>query len=224
MEPQRLRRALLAIACAAAPALGLIAALATPGLASTRAGELAKIAAHQDRFYVYAACGLVSAFLLVPALFALIDLIRPYRPTGAVLAGVLAQAGILVAVGDSAVELMYWQMGRPAADRHQMVMLADHYENAAGVAIFYQLGALAIVGGTGWLAVLAWRVSVLPMWAAAALPLGMVANVAGFAAASQPVLAASYVVLGVGFGSVAVALRQCAQWPPAALNQVAVVG
>jgi hypothetical protein len=59
------------------------------------------------------------------------------------LAGWLAQFGLLVAIGDAAVELMYWQMGTPHASLAQMAALASRYESAV------QSSARAGTKGTG---------------------------------------------------------------------------
>jgi hypothetical protein len=221
MEPVRIRRSLLAIACVAAPLFGLAAALAVPGLQSNRSAELNAITHHQDRFYLYAICILISSYLLVPAVLAVTGLVRQSR--GSVIAGLLAQVGLVIAIGDAAVELMYWQMGRPGADHQQMTALAAHYEDAPGAALIYNVGGIAVVVGLIWLGVLLWRSGAVPRWSAAALPLGTVANIVGFGAASQPALAASYVVLGVGFLPVARALRDAHAAAPAPATEGVVV-
>ena len=99
MESTRLRRGLLASACVAAPVFGIAAAVATPGLQDSRSAELTAISQHSGRFFVYAICILVSSYLLVPALFAVVRLVRTSRWTFA--AGLLAQIGMLVAIGDA---------------------------------------------------------------------------------------------------------------------------
>jgi len=213
MDPVRIRHSLLAIACVAAPLFGLAAALAVPGLQSSRSAELTAIAQHHERFYLYAICILISSYLLVPAVLGATGLVRQSR--GSVIAGLLAQGGLVIAIGDAAVELMYWQMGRPGADHQQMTALASHYEDAPGSALIYNVGGIAVVAGLIWLGILLWRSGAVPRWSAAALPLGTVANIVGFGAASQPALAASYAVLGIGFLPVARALRDVHAAAPA---------
>ena len=221
MEPARLRRSLLGAACIAAPLFGIAAALAVPGLQSNRGAELTAIARHQDRFYLYAICILVSSYLLVPAVLAVTGLLRESR--GAVFAGLLTQLGLVVAIGDAAVELMYWQMGRPGADHTQMTALAKHYEDAAGSSLMYNVGGLAVVVGLVWLGVLLWRSGSVPRWSAAALPIATVANVVAFSAASQPVLVASYLLLAAGFAPVARAVRRLPSRPKTRTDGVAAV-
>ncbi len=118
-----------------APAFGLVAAVALPALRSSRSAEIAAVAAHQQAFYVYGVCILLSSYLLVPAVFGIMHLLPDGRPAWAFLGGGLTQVGLLVAIGDAATELVYWQMGAPGASAAQMSALADRYENAAGASI-----------------------------------------------------------------------------------------
>jgi len=210
MTANRLSRTALAVSLGVMPVLGLVAALAQPALSPTRTAEVAAIAAHPDRFYVYALAILLSSYLSVPAFFGVMAVLRERAPLWTVVAGGLAQFGLLVAIGDGATELLYWQMGAPGADRGQMAALADRYENAAGVSLIYSLGGLAIVVGTLLLAVATWRTRVVPRWSAVALLAGTIANIAGFTIASQPVLAASYVLLLAAFAPFAARLLRAA--------------
>ncbi len=207
MSAERARRILLAAACVAAPLTGLVAALVTPALRTTASAELSAASAQPGRFYLYAICMLLSGYLLVPAVFALVELVRPARPGWALVAGVIAQTGMLVAVGDAAVELMFWQMGQPGADPGQMTALADRYDAAPGAALVYTIGGLATLVGVVMLGVLLWQSRALSLGAAVALPIGALANVVGFSIASQALLAGSYLILLVCFLPAATALR-----------------
>lgn len=124
----------MAIALVLAPLAGVVAASATPALSDGLPAEIAAIAAHPGRFYAYAICILLSSYLLVPAFFGVLVLLRERAPGWSVFAGGLAVTGLLIAIGDAAVELVYWQMGAPQADPAQMVALAERYENAFGSA------------------------------------------------------------------------------------------
>ena len=177
-----------------APLTGMGAAVALPALRDSRSAEISAIARHQDRFYLYALGILLSSYLFVPAFFGIMNLLREQAPRWAYLAGGLAQVGMLVAIGDAATELMYWQMGAPAADHSQMAALADRYESANGSGMVYTVGGLAVVAGTLLVSVALWRTRVVPRWAAVGITAGVGANIVGFGMASQPVLVASYVV------------------------------
>jgi hypothetical protein len=199
MTATRLSRSALALSLVLMPVLGLVAAVALPALRSTRAAEVAAIAAHPDRFFLYAIAILLSSYLSVPAFFGVMAVLRERAPLWSVIAGGLTQIGLLVAIGDGATELLYWQMGAPGADPAQMAGLADRYENAPGVSVIYSFGGLAIVVGTILIGVATWRTQVVPRWSAVAVVAGTVANVAGFTMASQTVLAGSYVLLLAAF-------------------------
>jgi hypothetical protein len=186
-----------------APLLGLAAACSLPALRNTRGEEIAAIAQAPGRFYLYAICILLSSYLMVPAFFGIMGLLRPRHPRWAYLAGGLAQFGLLVAIGDAATELMYWQMGARSADPAQMVALADRYEDAAGSSLIYAVGGLAVLAGTVLTAVALWRSRVVPRWTAVAIVVGALGNIGGFASASLPTLVASYLVLMAAFWRIA---------------------
>jgi hypothetical protein len=186
-----------------APATGLIAAIALPALPDTRSAEITVIAAHQDRFYLYALAMLISSYLLIPAFFGIMNLLRDASPRWAYLAGGLAQLGLIIAVGDAATELMYWQMGDPSADHAQMTALANRYEDAIGSALIYNIGGLAVLAGTLLLAVSLWRTRVVPRWSAAGVAVSLLANLAAFTVANQPLLIASYLIMLAALGRIA---------------------
>lgn len=199
MTPTRLSRTAMGAAMLLAPIAGIIAAVAHPALRDDLDQEIAAIAAHQGRYYVYALAIMISGYLLVPAFLGVLALLRDRATIWSTLAGGLAVAGLLVAVGDGAGELIYWQMGSPRADRAQMVALADRYENALGSSLPYTIGGLATLVGVLLVSVALWRTGVVPRWAAVGLLVGSVANIVGFSAVSRPTLIASYVVLLAAF-------------------------
>jgi hypothetical protein len=183
-----------------APLLGLVSAIASPALKSGSAAQLAEIARHPDRWYLYALFVTASMWLLVPAIVGLVGLVSERAPRLGLVGGALALLGALVAVGDATTELMYWQMGAPSADPAQMAALADRYESAAGSSLVFAVGGLAIVVGLALLAAALWRQRVAPAWAAAAVPVGVVVNIAGFSVNSNGVVLASNLVLVAGLG------------------------
>ena len=130
-----------------APLLGLIAVCAWPTLRSSDRAQIAAIAAHPGRWYVFSLFLLLSTYLLVPAVLALMRLLRQSRPTWAFLAGSLALLGVLVGIGDSATELVYWQMGTRGASLSQMTALAGRYESAPGASLIYMIGGVALLCG-----------------------------------------------------------------------------
>jgi hypothetical protein len=187
-----------------APAFGLLAACATPGLSTSTRGELVSVAAHPERFHVYALAILISGYLMIPAFFGLMSLMRARSPRWAYLAGGVAQIGIVIAVGDAATELMYWKMGSRGADLAEMTALSDRYD--AGSGWIYSVGGLAVLVGSVLVAVGLWRTGAVPRWVAVGVAVSTVVNLVGFAAASQPALIASYVLMLAVLGRAALVL------------------
>jgi hypothetical protein len=183
-----------------APIAGLVSAIVSPALKSDTAAQLAEIARHQDRWYVYAVFMTVSMWFFVPALIGLVGLVAEQAPRLGLIGGGLALLGALIATGDATTELMYWQMGAPGADRAQMVALSDRYDNATGAALLFTVGGLALLAGLVLLAVALWRTRLAPLWVAVGLPVGGLVNIVGFSVNSNLVVTLSNVVLLAALG------------------------
>ncbi|HTQ93161.1 MAG TPA: hypothetical protein VMK84_27080, partial [Streptosporangiaceae bacterium] len=132
MGRQQLPRAAAAASLIAAPLLGLAAACAWPPLRSGERAQIAAISAQPDRWYIFSLFILLSSIMLVPAVLALMRLLGHSRPVWALIAGSLAGLGILIGIGDSATQLVFWQMGSPGASISQMAALATRYNSAPG--------------------------------------------------------------------------------------------
>lgn len=199
-----------------APLLGLASSLALPPLRSGERAQIAAITAAPGRWYAFALLGLVFCYLLVPAVFALMRLLGQRRPLWALLAGWLAQFGILVAIGDAAVELMYWQMGTPHASLAQMAALASRYESATS--FIYMIGGLSALVGLTLLSLGLWRARAVPAWAAAAIPAAMVINIVGLTSSNLPLTIISFALMLAAFARAAVIILRsgpAAQQAPA---------
>jgi hypothetical protein len=185
-----------------APALTLISSIASPPLRSDEAAQIAQIAAHPARFYVYALLGLLGIMLFVPALVGLAQLAADRHPrlTGAGLT--LSLGGTLVAIGDATTELLIWQTGAPGADRGQMAALLNRYDAAPGSSLPFTIGGLALIAGVIMLAVALLRARTVPAYAPVGLVLGMVSNIVAYGAASVVALVVSSVILLVALAPV----------------------
>ena len=205
-DPYALPRLALATSLVLAPIAYLISTLAAPPLESNNATQLAQMAAHPDHTYLFALLTIVGSILLLPAVLALTQLSARRSPWPAYLGGGLAALGVMVAIGDSFGLLWEWQMASPGANRIQMTGLLNRFDTATGVAPLFTIGGLAILAGCALLAAALWRSHTVPRWAAVALPLGAVANIAGFSTNSLPLLDASALLLLVAFVPAALTL------------------
>lgn len=190
-------------ALVAAPVLFALSGLAVPALKSGDAAQLQLIASHPTAWYLFTILSIVGSAALVPASIALMQATRDAAPFSSIVGAGLLAIGGLVALVDSATQLVYWKMGAQAADRAQMVALLHRYENAPGAAIIFMVGALALVVGSVLVGIALIRAHAVPIWAAVFIPAGMVLNIASFVGSSRVVLIVSSLVLLAGFGRVA---------------------
>jgi hypothetical protein len=203
LDPKSLPRLAIGWSLVLGPLAYLVSSIASPPLHATDAASLAEVARHQDRFYVYALFIIIGTMFFVPAFVGLMQLLRDRAPWLGYVGGGLAGFGILVALGDSTTELMFWQMGSPGADPAQMVALAHRYDTAIGSSLIFAIGGIATIVGFVLVGVGLWRARVVPAWAALCVPAGAILNIVGFSVHSVAILIVSSVVLLVGLGRVA---------------------
>lgn len=199
MSARRISNTVSVASIVLAPVCGIVAAFATPALgsSSTRA-QLIAVSHDQGRFYIYSLFILLSSFFLIPAIAAVARLMPESRPAWAEVAYLLTQVSMLVALGDAAIEMVWWQAGSPKASLSQMTALSDRLDAAPGYSLVYTIGGLCGLLGAALLAAALIRTHAAPAWAALTLPVGFVVNIVGFSIPSQAVLVASYVVLTAG--------------------------
>jgi hypothetical protein len=208
MSVRRISYAVSVASIVLAPALGIVAAVATPALVSSSTrDQLVAVSQHQDRFYVYCLFVLLSSYLFVPAIAGVRRLMPDSRPAWTEIAYLVTQMSMLIALGDAATEMVWWQAGSPHASQSQMVALSDRLDAAPGYALIYTIGGLGGMLGIAVLAAALIRTHSAPAWAALTLPVGFVVNIAGFTIANQTVLVASYLVLTVGMVRLAALVR-----------------
>jgi hypothetical protein len=205
-DPHALPRLALATSLALAPVAYLVSTLVAPPLESNDAAQLAQMAAHTDRTYLFGLLTVVGSILLLPAVVALVQLSARRSPWLAYVGGGLAGLGVLVAIGDSFGLLWEWQMTTPGTDRAQMADLLHRFDAATGVALIFSIGGIGILTGCALLGAALWRSHAVGRFAAVAMPVGAFANIAGFSANSLPLLDASAIVLLVAFGPAALKL------------------
>jgi len=198
-DPRHFRR-LAGASLVLAPVLLLASSAVSPALKSDEGAQLAVIARHPDRFYLFSMLGLVSAIVLVPALLGLMHMLRERAPGWGYIGGGLMMLGNLLSIGDWMGNFVQWQMAAPSADREQMTALLIRLDDTPGSALPLQLSGFAFLLGTTVLAIGLYRARTVPAWIAPALVIGIVANLAGFLASSVPLLIASSAVLLAALG------------------------
>ena len=213
MLRQQLPRTAAAASLITAPLLGLVAACAWPPLRTGDRAQIAAINAQPGRWYIFSLFILLSTIMLVPAVLALMRLLGHSRPVWALIAGSLAGLGILIGIGDSATQLVFWQMGAPGASLGQMAALATRYDSAPGAALIFMIGGLATLSGTLLLSAGLWRTHAIPAWTAITIPAATIANIAGLSANSVPITIASFALLLAAFARIAVIVRSSPAWP-----------
>jgi hypothetical protein len=217
-DPRSFSKLVAGLSLIGAPLLLLLSAVCMPAVKSHERAQVAVIAAHPERYYLFAILILASSILMVPALLGLMHLVRERAPRWGIIGGSLSILGALVAIADCGGQLVIWQMGARGADPAQMAALLKRYDDALGSSLPFTIGGLAVVVGAVVLGIGLYRARSAPAWAAAGLPVGMVLNVAGFASGSIPVLVVSGAVLLVALGSVGLRVLRSSdeQWEHAA--------
>lgn len=198
MTVQQLPRLVTRAALVLAPLCFLGSALAASSLATGDAAQVAAIARHPDRYYLFTLLTLIATVLFVPLLLELMRLARTGAPFAAIVGAGLMQVGTLVGVADAGTQLVEWQTGARGADPAQMAALLHRFDGATGATVVFMVGGLSLIAGTLLLGVALWRARVAPVWAAVCLPLGIVTNVVSYGAGSRLLLAASSLVLLAG--------------------------
>jgi hypothetical protein len=212
MHLEKLPAGVNRLSLVAAPSLFVLSGFVVPALKNGDVAQVAMISAHPDAWYAFTILSLLGSALLVPAALALMHATGA-RSAASVLGGGFLCVGGLVALADSATQLVYWQMGARSADPTQMAALLHRYENAPGASIIFVVGAIALVVGTVLLAFALRRTRVAPLWAAVLIPVGMVANLAAFVGSSKVLLIVSSVVLLAGMGRIALTSRPFSRAP-----------
>jgi hypothetical protein len=199
-DPARFARYTLGGSMIGSALLLLGASVASPAIKSNEAAQIAVIAQHPARYYLFTILILGSSMLLVPALIGLMRITAERSPRLSNIGGALALFGALVAVGDSTSQLVIWQMGARGADRAQMAALLHRFDNVAGASLFFSIGGLSVVVGMLLLSIALYRAKAAPAWAAAGVIAGTVLNIVGFSASSVGILIVSSVVLLAALG------------------------
>lgn len=193
-ESRTTSRRPLAVALVTAPLLWLAAEAASPAIKSDTGKQLAVIAAHDTRWYVYSLLLVLGSVAFLPGLAGIAHLVRTRAPRLATVGTALFGYGMVIGACDALSQLVAWQAVAPEADRGQMIALLDRMDNAAGLGIVFATGGISFLVGAVLLSVGLARSGAVPVWSGVAFGGAMVLQLVGYSASSVPLLAASAVV------------------------------
>lgn len=209
--PARLHKSLtpaLILALVAGPALHLVGIAFLPGLKSSEAAQLAVIADHPTRWYIYTMFLLAGSVTMIAASAALIRLgADGMRRVGA-LGGTLVGLGFVGSVVDLANQLWAWQMARGGTDRSAMAALLLRFDNDTATSLPFAVTGIGLLVGTVMLTVALVRNPAVPSWAAIAFCASIFINIVTFSNNNVPGVAASFALMTGALGGIAVAARR----------------
>jgi hypothetical protein len=220
LDPPALGRRFSAISLILAPLFLLLSSLALPLLASAPGDQIGLVSAYRNRYYVFVLFGIVGSIFMLPAMLAILEMVRANNRRLGVIGGGLALFGSTLALVDWGGELVKWQMGVPGADRAQMVALVARFDEAARSAVITQLSGLTFLIGIVVLAAGLHRGHIAPLWAILGLAVGTFLNLAGFAAGQIVLLDAGGAILLAAMASIAWHTSITAVAPSPASSQI----
>src|SRR5204863_2765807 len=114
-DPHRFWKTVAGACMMAAPALGLVGFIVSPGLDAHAGGQLATVAAHRDQWLISELLVMAGLVALVPAILGLMHMLREREVTLGHSRGALAMLGSLAAVGLSAIAMVVLQTAGASA-------------------------------------------------------------------------------------------------------------
>jgi hypothetical protein len=203
-DPITFRRRIAGAAMVAAPLVFVAAEVLHARFELDPEEQLAAVAENTGRWYAAHLLVLTALALVVPAFLGLARIVRPRRPVLAHVGLILFVPGVVALAAGVGMELVLWQMAQPAADRAEMVALAERVNESAGIApVFVVLLCFPVAWLLAGIGLYAARA--VPAWAAALVavsqPFGFAVELAGgpkaLAVAAQVLFALGLVPIGV---------------------------
>jgi hypothetical protein len=195
-------RTLTGLTLIAGPLLYLLGQIVSPDVDDdNKVKELANVAAHKGSYLTGALLFFVGALVTIASMIGVIHLFRSRRVSLGQVAATLVLIGNTAIVGFYAFSTVEYEMvNQSGLDRTEMAKLLDKADGSASGAAFFILFLVGIVLGLLLLALAMWRRKVAPPWAAAAI---VATAVVGFLGNSKALGIASFALLLVGFGGLA---------------------
>lgn len=203
--PSLSHRTATAASLVAAPALLLGSALLMPALKSDEQEQLRIIAGHSTSYLWFTLLLLAGTMLFVPAFHGLARVVHPSRAMR--VGSALVVFGSMASVGDTTTQFLIRQMATHGHASPQMAAVVTSFDSSTGAAQLFAVGGLGLVVGTVMVAVTLRRARLVSWPTAAALGLGMAANLVGFIAMSKPLIVGSSAILLAALTGVTLALQ-----------------
>jgi hypothetical protein len=212
-DSHHFRRMIAGCCMVAGPFLALVAFVVSPAFDKHAGGQLAKIAADQDRFVASMLISCVAVLLVIVAALGLTHMLRERMVAYGHIGGALAIVGLVAYMGQFGVGFTEWQMTQDGVQATDVSAVHGVMHSAASVIPLLIVPLLSAVGFVVLAAGL-WRARAVDWWMAAAMAIGAVAIVLSGPLASVGLAIAGSAVFLAGMGAVGLmVLRESdAEW------------
>ena len=164
-EVSRIRRLAAGVCLTAAPLVLLAGALVHPHVHYDGAEHLAVVSENPDRYFAAHAILLAGLVLFLPAVLALVHMLKGQQAAightacGLAIVGMFGAAGIVTLDG-----VAVSQMGQPEANAQEMAALLDRIKESNGLRAIARGSGVAFMLGMILLAYGLWRARAAPPW------------------------------------------------------------
>jgi hypothetical protein len=178
---------------------------ATIPLASTSGSQalIAAFAAQLDLARVELAAGVIATLFLPFAIVGLTRLVGRRAPLLALIGGSLALVGWVMVPALVTNDALTYEMARSGANQAQFAALLDHLTGNGAFNLLFTVFIFGHEFGTLLLGVGLWRARVTPLWAAAAVVIGIVLHPASFILGSRLVDVLAFALVTAGCAAAA---------------------
>jgi hypothetical protein len=178
-DPTNFRRTLGGLCLILAPVLFAIAEITYPPSSGNGAQQLDAAARNHDVMLADIYFGIASAILFMPAIYALLHVLRRRGVVVGHIAAILTVAGLgLAHLALGGLQLMLWAMAGPGVDRQAMATFIDKVQqNPAGLPLVlgHDLFALGVI----LFGIAVWRSGFGYRWAGPAIAIGVALDIVG---------------------------------------------
>jgi hypothetical protein len=223
-DVRTLRRIATAISIVLGPlAVGVVRATVASGQDSK--AIIAAVMAHPDMARVELAAGVIATLFLPFAMIGLTRLVMRRAPVLAMLGGSLALVGWAMVPALIVGDAMTYEMAQSGANSTQFAALLDHVQGNFAVTMFFSVFIIGHELGTLLLGIGLARARVVPLWAAAAVVIGIVLHPVSVVLGIRlvDILAFALIVAGCAAAARAVLITPNDAWdlPPLAVRGAA---